>query len=113
MPIRRVESKSPINKQSFHNLLKDWFENSTEERIGDPNVRGQLAWIWVSDEAKKYHLNADTKRVAVKEYLELVKQLGNDIEWQIVLNNRGKLNKVAFGSNKQSIKGFYFYVLST
>lgn len=111
MPIRKVENKYSIDKQTFHNLLRDWFENSTEEIIGDPNVRGQLAWIWVSDGTQKYHLNADTKRLAVKEYLDLVEEYGNVIEWQIVPNNRGKLNKVAFGSDRQTIKGFYFYLV--
>lgn len=111
MPIKKVESRHPITKIPFQDLLRDWYDNSNEERIGDPNLRGQLAWIWVIDGTKKYHLNSDTKRVAVKEYLDLIKREGSDIEWQIVLNNRGKLNKVAFGGEKQTIKGFYFYLV--
>lgn len=110
MPISKTDRNHPITRQAFHNLLKDWHSSSIEERIGDPDVRGQTAWIWVSDGAAAYYLNADTKRVAVKEYLDLISRYGNDFEWYIVLNSRGRLNKVAFGSDKRIIKGFYLYV---
>ncbi len=107
--MNRVNRQQPLTRDVFHNELRKWYENTDEETIGDVGSYGGVAWVWITDETNEYHLNADTKRRGVQEYLALLREYENLLEWSIVQNSLGVLNKVAFGPDKKVIKRFYLY----
>ena len=39
-----------------------------------------------------------------------MKEHGTEIEWHIEANQRGRINKICFGPNRERIFGFYLYV---
>ena len=99
-----------MGRQEFHLALKDWIENSDEDIIGDPGKPGVQAWIHTKESGRLFRLHADTPRHAVENYLELVARQGENVEWVVVSNNRGKLNAVAFGPKAERVKSLYLYL---
>jgi hypothetical protein len=97
-----------INKSELNQCLWDWYENTDEETIGDIGNYGGSVLLRIIAGLSSYNLNADTKREGVKEYLDLLNDNQN-LEWSIVLNQKGNLNKVAFGEEDAIIEGFYLY----
>jgi hypothetical protein len=55
-------------------------------------------------------LNVDTKRSAVGAYLEHVKANGVDSPWRVVVNARGRVNKVIFSDDPAAAAGWYVYL---
>ena len=103
----RIARRDAITISKFNDLLKQWFNNSSEPRISEEIV-GVRAWIHIKDRKKIYRLNSDTTLCGVKEYLK--KYTNSD--WVIVENQRGNRNKVAFGTEKKHIiEGFYLYLV--
>jgi hypothetical protein len=89
-----------LDRQSFDSWLLNWYQNTNEKTVGDIGNFGQQAFLWVEDNSTKFRLNADTKREGVKVYLDLLKENNNALNWSIVANLKGKINKVAFVENK-------------
>ena len=111
MPIARVPRSNPLNRTQFHETLRNWLVDSDEIRIGDPSLPGVTAWIYVSHAGHLFHLNADTPRRAIADYMALVARDGEALEWTVVKNSRGKENAVAFGASLERIKSLYLYKL--
>lgn len=105
--LEKIKRGDAIEAYDFTFLLEKWY-NNTNERIGRISTVefGNQAWIHVIYENNTYHLNADTKREAVKKYLDDCKSLN----WNLIDNRRGKRNKVAFGAEEITIAGFYLYL---
>ena len=93
--------------KEFDNKLEEWLINCDTDTIGDISKFGGRKYIYVKVGPNEYYLNADTKRPAVKEYLNKYK----GEKWEAILNQKKtKKNKVAFGTDQKIIKGFYFYL---
>tara|TARA_B110000285_G_scaffold91732_1_gene105067 strand:- start:776 stop:1117 length:342 start_codon:yes stop_codon:yes gene_type:complete len=107
--INRVIKANAISIHEFNKLLADWYLNSdeTDIKISSEEV-GVTPWIHIKDGGRIFNLNSDTKRTAVKKYLDEF----CDEDWVIVENRNGRKNKVAFGEQEknETIKGFYLYV---
>ncbi len=58
-------------------------------------------------------INADTKREAVREYLDDAARRGAEAPWQVVSNQRGVVNKVVFTEDGRSVFGWYCYLVSS
>src|SRR5688572_27649085 len=95
MPMTRVSQGKPIDRPEFHRRLIDWFTTSDEDRIGDPDVDGRTAWVWVHYRELLVKLHADANRSGVREYLALVRREGEEVPWRVVESRRGKKSKVA------------------
>ena len=103
----RNSLKTAVSKSDFHTQLEA-FLGSGRDRVGDVKY-GQTAWTWVKSLGNRYFLNADSTAEGVKAYLALVEEHGADLKWSVVMNERGRENKAAFGPDKQTVEGFYFY----
>ena len=104
-----TKNSNILERQDFDLWLLNWYKNTNEKTIGDIGNFGQQAFLWVKSNGSKFRLNADTKREGVETYLNLLKENDNSLNWSIVANMKGKINKVAFGENKIKIRGFYLY----
>src|SRR4051812_9415392 len=96
MPMEQVSRSRAIDRATFHARLRGWCNLNSEYQIGDAAF-GQTTWLYVTDGGSVYRLNADTKRDGVAEYLKLVDLCGDELAWQVVPNQRGNENAVAFG----------------
>ncbi len=109
--IRRIRKDEAITRAEFDSALKAWFDGANPgEWVGDRGGRGQAPWIFVRDLGRVFHLNADSNREGVREYLGMLTTSPN-LEWTVVLNRNGTPNKVAFGPDQRTISGFYLYVV--
>ncbi|MBI2522453.1 MAG: hypothetical protein HYV97_18680 [Bdellovibrio sp.] len=97
------------NRTEFEQLLRDWLENSDEETISNEAEYGKGDWIRVIDGASEYYLNADASREGIRTYLTLLDE-HSTLPWSLVENNKGKMNKVVFGTAKTRITRFPLYL---
>ncbi len=106
----RVSKDRPIPRAEFEARLSAWLAAAGGgDTVGDTSERGQTAWVYVRDGGSIYYLNADSTHDAVRDYAGLLAVEPN-LEWHVVENAKGRLNKVAFGERKLKLSGFYFYV---
>ena len=99
------------SKQSFTDVLRKWHDQTDERVIGPSAPRGQTAWLWAEVGGDRLHLNADTERTGVSEYLEFADRYGEELAWHVRANQNGtKINKICFGPNETVIPGFYLYL---
>lgn len=97
------------DRADFVELLRWWLETTDEQTVGDVGTFGGKPWILVETGSVRCHLNADTKRAGVRRFLELHQQHGPQVEWQVIANARGAVNRVAIGPEAEKVKGFYLY----
>jgi hypothetical protein len=109
MFMEKVSRTHPLSKPELHGRLKQWLRDNNDKRVGDPDVVGVAAWIHVRDGQMIYRLHADASREAVSEYLRLVERYGDDLEWTVVPNKRGRNNAVAYGPDRIRLVPFYLY----
>lgn len=93
----------------FTELLRWWFEETDEATVGDVGAFGGKAWVHVSVVGTGCHLNADTRRAGVKGFLDIVAAHGPGMAWWVVANNKGSVNRVAFGPDAATVQYFYLY----
>ena len=113
MPINRVASKNALNKREFHQQLRHWFQTTGEQLVGAEGVDGRTSWVHVRDGADLFVLHADTSRKTVEDYLHAVTAHGDNLLWNIVPSQRGKMTAIAFGPKKLRITSFYLYAART
>ena len=111
MPMERVFKRDAISKAELHQRLREWIATD-EAIIGPPGQDERTAWVYVKDGDAVFKLHADTKKVAVEEYLRLVGELGENLVWNVVPNKLGNLNAVAYGeSSVQLTNTLYLYLV--
>ncbi len=64
--------------------------------------------MWIQHGARRFHLNADTTRERVGEYLAMLAR-EPELQWTVVRERAGRLTTVVFGRRQQVIPGFYLY----
>lgn len=105
----RVSKDRPISRAEFEARLSAWLAvTGGGDTVGDTSKRGQTAWVYVRDGGSIYYLNADSTHYAVRDYAGLL-AVEPKLEWHVVANAKGRLNKVAFGKKKLKLREFYFY----
>jgi hypothetical protein len=108
--IEQVRREHALSLNAFNAVLArfgNWAD--ADAMIGGSPKAGNQPWLWVDRDGTRYYLNADTKGDGVAAYLALLARHGPALTWSIVANNRGKMNKVAFGPDRVKISGFYLY----
>jgi serine/threonine protein kinase len=108
MPIPRNHRAEPLARSEFEAVLRSWYRNSDEETIGGTVRYGGTPWLWIVVQRDLYHLNADTKRAGVEEYLDRVRT-EPELLWTVIEGRAGKRTKVVFGADRRAISGFYLY----
>jgi hypothetical protein len=108
MPLPQVRSAEPLTRAEFERQLKAWLTESNEAHVGEFIGYGGKPWLWVRQGSGIYHLNADTKRAGVEEYVRMVSREPS-LGWTVTPGRAGKMTKVVFGQRMVAIPGFYFY----
>jgi hypothetical protein len=111
MPMEKIGRDHALSKSEFHERLVDWFKSTDDLCVGAESDYARTGWVHVRHGLTTFVLNADTKREAVYEYLQLVDCYGNDLSWEVVESERGKMTAVAYGPENYRIKSFYLYVV--
>ena len=101
--------ESAARREEFHQALQSWLDESFDDRIGDPETHGGLAWFWVRHAGDHFYLNADSTRSGVREYMGIVKANGGDPRWSMRGSTPGIRDRVAVGAKRKIIDGFEFY----
>ncbi|MCA9499298.1 MAG: hypothetical protein R3B95_14430 [Nitrospirales bacterium] len=109
MPTEQIGPDQAVTKEQFHSILRKWLTETDDTLVGPTTVRGRTPWIHVRDGSRLFFLNADTGRVAVMGYLELVDLHGEDLDWEIVPSQSGRLTAVAYGPERVRHTPFYLY----
>lgn len=86
--------------------LQRWHTDTDEETIGDLKF-GRAPWLSFDTSAGIADLNADTRRTAIERMLRHPSKA--DASWQVIENNRGKVNKIVFDIS-DTHEGWYAYL---
>lgn len=89
--------------------LERWYRETDMETIGGVGEYVRRPWVRAGIGAVACHLNANTTRGGVAEYLELARQEGPRLPWFVVPSRRGIINEVAVGRNQVRIRGFHLF----
>lgn len=104
----RMTKSAPIHIRRLIADLERWAEQpgGEDETVGDAAMRGQKAWLWAKHGNQLMHLNADTTRKGIREF---VVQLKSSNALSAVPNDKGPINKVIV-TGQNPIPGFYLYL---
>jgi hypothetical protein len=112
LPLKEVRRAQALNKSEFHKQLWNFWNQDSDDATVCPNYAyGRRPWIHILDDHRVFVLNADTKRKAVGEYLDLVDQHSDDLRWELRPSQRGKMSAVAYGPDGLSVPSFYLYAV--
>jgi hypothetical protein len=98
--------ESAVRREEFHRILKDWLDESFDDRVGDDTSHAGPAWLWVRHGGRHFHLNAGTTRAGVRNYLKAVEQNGGDPRWS---TRHSADTRVTIGPGSRVIEGFEFH----
>jgi hypothetical protein len=101
--------ESAIRREEFHEILRQWLDESLENSVGDPENHAGKAWLWVRHGGEHFYLNADSSRSGVRQYLHMVDASRGDPVWSTVEGIPGVRERVVVGRTQQIIDGFEFY----
>ena len=99
------------SKRELVDYLRKWLSRSDSATIGDVSRFPGQRWISMETSFGLMDINADTKREAVERLVQVVETRGLDAKWNVIANNRGKINKVVFDLGDESW-GWYAYLRS-
>lgn len=109
-PSSIVRGTRCASKTDFVRVLQRWYDGTDEPTIGGVGSYGGKAWLWVRVGGYECHLNADTKRDAVFQFLEWARFRGSEYPWHVRANRKGVCNKVVVHPQGIETPGFYLYV---
>jgi hypothetical protein len=89
--------------------LAEWLAGSSAPTIGDVGAFGGRAWLYVDVDSQQVVRNADTKRSAVEAFVRDSKP--DPVRtWSVVVNTRGRVNKVLPNPAGDLLPGWYAYL---
>lgn len=98
-----------LRRRTLFNWLERWHRETSWDTLGDVGEFVRRPWLKVGIGAVTCHLNANTTRAGVAEYLAIVADEGPKLPW-FVVSGRGRLiNEVAVGRAQVRIRGFHLY----
>lgn len=89
--------------------LERWYRETDMETIGGVGEYVRRPWVRVGIGAVSCHLNANTTRAGVADYLALARDEGPKLPWFVVPSRRGIINEVAVGRRQVRIRGFHLF----
>lgn len=96
-------------KTELVNVLRRWLAESGAPTIGDVGAFGGRPCLLIDVGGHTIALNVDTKRAAVETF---VRESSPEPErpWRVVINRRGRINKVLPGTGPDVLPGWYAYL---
>lgn len=94
------------SRNELVDALQRWYDATDEDTIGDLKF-GRAPWISFDTPAGIADLNADTRRTAIERMLRHSPR--RETPWQVIENNRGRVNKIVFDTN-DTHEGWYTYL---
>jgi hypothetical protein len=109
----KVSRREPLTKSEFHHRLREWLDKTDENTVGPLGIDyPRTGWVHIRDGSNVLVLNADTPRDAVREYLQMVTRVGDDLLWNRAESQRGKMTAVEYGPDGLRCKSFNLYYVS-
>lgn len=102
----RLEGAAALERSLSH-----WMMTSRRPTVGDVGAFGGSPVIVASIGGTSLVLNRDTKRAAVQAFLVAAASAGGaeELDWHVVANARGVLNRVTYRSDDEPTPGWYAY----
>jgi len=93
-------------------LLSYWISESSRPTIGDVGRFGGSPILTVRLGGDEFVLNRDTKRPAVRSFLDTAAGVGGaeHLRWHVTTNARGTANRVSYRTDEAPTPGWYAYV---
>lgn len=96
---------------ALEHVLSHWISISDRPTIGDIGAYGGSPALIVTMGADEFVLNRDTKRAAVRSFLDAAQLAGIDkLSWHVTANSKGKINRVSYRPDDEPTPGWYAYV---
>lgn len=106
-----LEKETLSTKTEFAHRLREWFDQSTADTIGDVGKYPGSGLLSIElGGGRMAVLNKDTKRAAVAAYLATVDALGAEHAWRVITNSKGTINKLEFTVSGPATPGWYCYL---
>jgi len=106
--ILQMNNDNALNsKADLYSLLKLWKELTKGDTIGDianDRINNNTKIVRLELENSSFYINADTTREGVLKFLE-----NQENDWELIMSNRGNLNKITNNEDESPIEGFYMY----
>lgn len=96
-------------KTALFQLLQKWLTESAAPTIGDVGTFGGKPWVFIDLGAYEVRLNADTKRVAVEQFVR-DSRTDPERDWPVIANRNAVVNKVLPGPGAEPVKGWFAYL---
>jgi hypothetical protein len=101
--------ESALRREEFHEALRQWLDETFDNRVGDEDSHAGPAWLWVRHGGACYYLGGTSTRAGVREYLRIVTEAHGDPEWFLTGTVPGVSDRVAVGRDRKVIEGFDFF----
>jgi hypothetical protein len=101
--------RETMSRTRLHTWLQRWYHETTMETIGGVGEFVRRPWVRVEIGAVRCHLNANTTREGVAEYLALAAEDGSDLRWHVVPGRSGAINVVAVGRGRTRVRGLHLF----
>ena len=106
--ILKMNNDNALNsREDLYSLLKLWKELTKGDTIGDianDRINNNTKIVRLELKNSSFYINADTTREGVLEFLE-----NQENDWNVIMSNRGNLNKITNNEDESPIDGFYMY----
>jgi hypothetical protein len=101
--------ESAVRREDFHEILRNWLDDSLDDQVGDPDNHAGQAWLWVRHGGDHFYLDGASNRAGVRSYVRLVDKAGGDLEWTIHREEATSRDRIAIGRDRKFIDGFDFF----
>jgi hypothetical protein len=103
-------SRQAVDHREFDRLVREWIAEDATGMSGPSGVPGVTHGVHVRRDDRIFVLHADARTEAAAAYLKLVERYGDEITWNVVPSDKGKLSAVAFGPECVRVESMYFYI---
>jgi hypothetical protein len=105
-----VKGTTVTSKFELLRLLQAWLKASAAPTISDAKPGRTPIIFMPPDHGRRMELNADTKRSAVEEYVQVARIHRDHLLWSVTPNRDGPYNKLVFRADRKKTPGWYCYL---
>jgi len=98
-----------LRREALYHWLERWYAETDLETLGGVGEYARRPWLRVGIGAVQCHLNANTSRAGVADYLALARAEGPRLPWAVVTGRSGVINEIAVGADRVRIRGFQLF----